>query len=382
MERRHDVSEVVRIPQKKKGKVLKKVIISIASILLSLVFFAVVGVLLYMNSIGINFIETENVNENDDNSVLLEDFEEDNDAEEDYNIITAVRDNSDIKGSLYNWYTNGGSHMKSKNVLNILIVGVDASGEDNMTGNSDVMMLASVNKKEGKITLCSFLRDSYTYFEDSDGNGYYSKLTSAYANGGADCLMNAIENNYKIKIDYFVAVDFEAFETIIDTIGGINIDITEEEAITIKNTIDTTGSDKYQVPFGENVLLNGEQALVFARLRKIYNTGDIQRTQNQRKVINAIIKKARTLSLSDLNNVVQALGEYVYTDCPSTKILSLGTNAILGKWYNFQVYSMEAPPESARDDYKGPPWMWIVDYPYSAQYVQKQIFGKSNIVIQ
>lgn len=381
MERRLDVSEVVRIPQKKKGKVLKKVIILIASILLSLVFFAVVGVLLYMNSIGINFIETENVKEEDDNSVLLEDIEEDN-AEENYNMITAVRDKSDIKGSLYDWYTNGGSHMMSKNVLNILIVGIDASGEEKMTGNSDVMMLASVNKKEGKITLCSFLRDSYTYFEDSEGKGYYSKLTSAYAYGGADCLMNAIENNYKIKIDYFVAVDFEAFETIIDTIGGINLDVTEEEAITIKKTIDITGSDKYHVPFGENVLLNGEQALVFARIRKIYATGDVHRTQNQRKVINAIIKKAQTLSISDLNNVVQTLGQYVYTDCPSTKILSLGTTAILGKWYNFQVYSMEAPPESARDDYKGPPWMWMVDYPYSAQYVQKQIYGKSNIVIQ
>ena len=381
MERRLDVSEVVRIPQKKKGKVLKKVIILIASILLSLVFFAVVGVLLYMNSIGINFIETENVKEEDDNSVLLEDIEEDN-AEENYNMITAVRDKSDIKGSLYDWYTNGGSHMMSKNVLNILVVGIDASGEEKMTGNSDVMMLASVNKKEGKITLCSFLRDSYTYYEDSEGKGYYSKINGAFLNGGADCLMNAIENNYKIKIDYFVAVDFEAFKTIIDTIGGINLDVTEEEAFTIKHTIDTTGSDKYQVPFGENVLLNGEQALVFARMRKIYATGDIHRTQNQRKVINAIIKKAQTLSISDLNNVVQTLGQYVYTDCPSTKILSLGTNAILGKWYNFQVYSMEAPPESARDEYAGELWMWIVDYPYSAQYVQKQIFGKSNIVIQ
>ena len=382
MERRLDVSEVIEIPQKKKRKILKKVIISISSVLLSFVFFAVVGVLLYMNSIGINFIETENVKEEDDNSVLVEDLEEDNDDEENYNIINAVRDNSDIEGSLYSWYTNGGFHMKSKNVLNILIVGVDASGEETMTGNSDVMMLASVHKKEGKITLCSFLRDSYTYFEDSEGKGYYSKLTSAYAYGGADCLMNAIENNYKVKVDYFVAVDFDAFEKIIDTIGGINLDVTEEEAFTIKHTIDITGSDKYQVPFGENVLLNGEQALVFARLRKIYTTGDVQRTQNQRKVINAIIKKARSLSISDLNNVIQTLGEYVYTDCPSTKMLSLGTSAILGKWYNFQVYSMEAPPESARDEYEGPPWMWMVDYPYSAQYVQKQIFGKSNIVIQ
>ena len=117
-------------------------------------------------------------------------------------------------------------------------------------------------------------------------------------------------------------------------------------------------------------------------MRKIYVSGDVQRTENQRKVINAIIKKSRTLGLADLNTVVQTLGEYVYTDCPTTKIISLGTNAILGKWYDFQVYSMEAPPESAREGYEGSAWIWLVDYPYSAQYVQKQIYGETNIVIQ
>lgn len=378
MERRYDVSEVVEIPQKSKKRSFKKVIIAIVVILLALVFALVVGVMLYMNSIGINFIDTDdsNVGDNQDDSVLFEDLHED-EKDEYHSMITAIRDNSDISSSLYEWYTNDGDHMKSKNVLNILIVGIDASGGTPMQGNSDVMMLASVNKKEGKITLCSFLRDSYTYFETSSGNGYYSKLNAAYANGGADCLINAIEYNYKIDIDYFVAVDFEAFEKVIDAIGGINLDVTEKEARAMEDYAKITG-----VPYGENVTLSGEHALLFARMRTIYATGDVQRTENQRKVINAIIKKSKTLGLGDLNNVVQTLGEYVYTDCPTTKIISLGTSAILGKWYNFKVYSMEAPPESARKDYKGSSWMWLVDYPYSAQYVQKQIYGESNIVIQ
>lgn len=378
MGRRHDVSSVVEIPEKKKKGTLKKVLVSILIILLVIVFALVVGVLLYMNSIGINHIDTENndTGDNTNDSVLFEDLAED-EKEEYYNMITAIRDNSDISTSLYNWYTNGGDHMASNNVLNILIVGIDASGGVPMQGNSDVMMLASVNKKEEKITLCSFLRDSYTYFETSSGNGYYSKLNAAYANGGADCLINAIEYNYKIDIDYFVAVDFEAFEKVIDAIGGINLDVTQTEAEAMEAYANITG-----VPYGENVTLNGEHALLFSRMRKIYATGDVQRTENQRKVINAIIKKSRTLGLSDLNNVVQTLGQYVYTDCPTTKIVSLGTNAILGKWYNFQVYSMEAPPQSAREEYNGSSWMWMVDYPYSAQYVQKQIFGESNIVIQ
>ena len=363
--------------EKKKKGTLKKVILSIVIILLVIILALIGGIMIYMNSIGINHIDSTDDNSGTkDDSVLYEDLAE-KEKEEYYDMITAIRDNSDISTTLYNWYTNDGDHMASNNVLNILIVGIDASGGVPMQGNSDVMMLASVDKKNGRITLCSFLRDSYTYFEDSDGSGYYSKLNAAYAYGGADCLMNAIEYNYKIDVDYFVAVDFEAFEKVIDAIGGVNLDVTQKEAQAMEDYANVSG-----VPYGENVLLNGEQALLFSRMRKIYVTGDVQRAENQRKVINAIIKKSRTLGLSDLNNVVKTLGEYVYTDCPMTKIISLGTNAILGKWYNFQVYSMEAPPLSAREEYNGSSWMWMVDYPYSAQYVQKQIFGESNIVIQ
>lgn len=363
--------------EKKKMSTLKKVILSIVIILLVIILALIGVIMIYMNSIGINHVDSTDDNSGSkDDSVLYEDLAEE-EKEEYYDMITAIRDNSDISTTLYNWYTNDGDHMASNNVLNILIVGIDASGGVPMHGNSDVMMLASVDKKNGRITLCSFLRDSYTYFEDSDGSGYYSKLNAAYAYGGADCLLNAIEYNYKIDVDYFVAVDFEAFEKVIDAIGGVNLDVTQKEAQAMEDYANVSG-----VPYGENVLLNGEQALLFSRMRKIYVTGDVQRAENQRKVINAIIKKSRTLGLSDLNNVVQTLGEYVYTDCPMTKIISLGTNAILGKWYNFQVYSMEAPPLSAREEYNGSSWMWMVDYPYSAQYVQKQIFGESNIVIQ
>ncbi len=378
MQKRYDVSEVVEIPQNNKKNIVKKIVISVLLILLALIFIGIVGVLIYINSIGINYVDTEDssVGDNQNDAVLFEDLAEE-EIDEYYDIITTIRDNSDISATLRNWYTNGGDHMSSTNVINILIVGIDASGGVPMQGNSDVMMLASINKKEQKITLCSFLRDSYTYFETSSGNGYYSKLNAAYANGGADCLVRAIENNYKIDIDYFVAVDFEAFVNVIDAIGGINLNLTEQEARAMENYAGISG-----IPYGENTLLNGEQALLYSRMRKIYTTGDVHRTENQRKVINAIIKKSRTLSIGDLNTVVQTLGQYVYTDCPSTKIISMGTNAILGKWYNFQVYSMEAPPESAREAYNGNTWMWIVDYPYSAQYVQKQIYGETNIVIQ
>ena len=347
--------------------------------ILLIIVLGIAAVFIYMQSLGINYFDRNNntlVEENSDDAVLFDELSDD-EADEYHSMITAIRDNSDMSSTLYNWYTNGGDLMSSSSVLNVLIVGIDASSGTPMQGNSDVMMLASINRKTQSITLCSFLRDSYTYFETTSGNGYYSKLNAAYAYGGAGCLVNAIEQNYKIKIDYFVAVDFEAFEKVVDAIGGVNVDVTAYEAQAMEEYANITG-----VPNGGNVHLNGQQALLYCRMRKIYATGDVQRTENQRKVINAIIKKTRTLGLSDLNNVAQTLGEYVYTDCPATKIISLGTNALLGQWYNYQVYSMESPPESAREAYNGSTWMWIVDYPYSAQYVQKQIYGETNIVIQ
>ncbi len=377
MDKRKNTSEVVDIPLKTKKT--KKVLIIVVSVILALVIIGFGSIMIYMNSLGINFhdigdiINDTELETSDD--TLFDDIEED-DEDEYYSIINAVRGDNHLSSTLYDWYNNGGEIMASKNVINILIIGVD-SRSGTITGNSDVMMLASLNKKTETITLCSFLRDSYSYFESSNGAGYYSKLNAAFSYGGAECLVNAIENNFKVSVDYFVAIDFTGFEKVIDAIGGITLDVTKAEAKAMQNYGKITG-----VPYGEGVTLNGEQALLFARMRKIYTTGDVQRTENQRKVINAIIQKAKDLDISDLNEVAQSLGEYVYTDCSMTKIISLGTNAILGKWYNYEINSVDAPPENAREAYNGNAWMWIVDYPISAQYVQNQIYGASNIVIE
>lgn len=378
MDKRNINNEVVEVPQKKK-KSAKKVIISIIAVVLVLIIGAVSAVYLYMDSLDINYHTEDDIvpdNELETSDDVLFDDLAGEEVSEHYEIISTVRGDNSLSSTLKNWYHSGGDIMSSKNVLNILIIGVD-SRSGKIQGNSDVMMLASVNKEKQSITLCSFLRDSYTYFESSSGKGYYSKLNAAFSYGGADCLVKAIENNYKIAIDYFVAVDFSAFQKVIDEIGGITLDVTQAEAKAMENYGKISG-----IPYGDDVLLNGEQALLFARMRKIYTSGDVKRTENQREVINAIIKKARDLNVADLNDVVQTLGEYVYTDCSASKIVSLGSNAILGQWFNYQVYSMESPPQSARQDYRGNSWMWIVDYPYSAQYVQKQIYGQTNIVIE
>ena len=136
----------------------------------------------------------------------------------------------DLKEILKNWATNDGTKMKKKSVINILLIGSDASSTDpnraNVTdkGNTDVMMLVSINPIKKTIKLISFMRDSYTYMNQFDR---YAKLNAACANGGPGYLVETIENDYKIKIDGYVMVDFDSFVQVINVLGGVKVDVPE-----------------------------------------------------------------------------------------------------------------------------------------------------------
>ena len=375
MAKRYVDNKTVEItPGKKKhrGRGCLVVIIILAVIAAA----ATAGLYFYLKSLGINTIDLTAGEDVSNDSYLFEDLNEE-EIKQYSGIITAARDNYDLRSILRDWYKAEGDLMATNKVINFLIVGYDDSGMDDSSGNSDAMIIASIDRKNKKITLCSLLRDSFTYFEDSNGNEYYSKLNAAYAYGGADCLISAVEHNYKIRIDHFAAVNFEGFIALVDAMGGITMTVTQEEAEAIEAYAKIKG-----VPYGEDVTLNGLHALMFSRMRKIYITGDVQRSLNQRRVINSIINKAKSdLTLSSLSKIITTVAPYVSTDLSPRDLLKLGTSAVVGKWYNYDVYSMEAPPESCRLDYNGSQWMWIVDYPVSAQYVQTQMYGETNIDI-
>ncbi len=375
MAKRYVDNKTVEItPGKKKhrGRGCLAVLIIIAVVLAA----AAAGLYFYLRSLGIKTIDLTAGEDVSNDSYLFDDLNEE-EIKQYSGMITAARDDYDLRSILRDWYKAEGDLMATNKVINILVVGYDDSGMDDSSGNSDAMIIASIDRKNKKITLCSLLRDSFTYFEDSKGNEYYSKLNAAYSYGGADCLISAVEHNYKIRIDHFAAVNFEGFIALVDAMGGITMTVTEEEAKAIEDYAKITG-----VPYGEDVTLNGLHALMFSRMRKIYITGDVQRTVNQRRVINSIINKAKTdLTISSLNKIITTVAPYISTDMTARDLLILGTNAVIGKWYNYSVYSMEAPPESCRLDYNGSQWMWIVDYPVSAQYVQTQMYGETNIEI-
>ena len=286
---------------------------------------------------------------------------------------------SSFKGMLKEWATNGGEIMSSKNVLNILVAGVDTR-EGGTATNTDVMMLVSVNKKTQTITLTSFLRDSYIYMKNKDGSDGYNKLNAAYILNGMSCLIETVENNYKIDIDNYVLVDFEAFQTIIDTMGGIKMPVQEYEM----NYINTFYWDEPIVPiteYGDSVLLTGQQALCYCRIRGCDADGDVSRTRRQRQLVEAVISELKSSHISDFNKYLDALLPYVKTGIPASAVTKLGMTAIRSGWYNFAITQLQMPTADTRYGYSGSAWIWAIDYPLAAQVLQTSIYGQTNIVL-
>ena len=178
-------------------------------------------------------------------------------------------------------------------VRNVLIIGTDGRSDEEQ-GRSDSMILMSLNSRTNEIILTSFMRDSYVNIQ-----GYgMDKLNASYSYGGAELLMDTIENNFMVKIDDYITVNFVSFAGIIDAVGGIDIDVTDEEAQEINNIlfseVNQLMGDDQQADFlngGGKLHLNGKQALSFARIRYVGNS-DFERTMRQREVFEKIIPKA------------------------------------------------------------------------------------------
>lgn len=285
--------------------------------------------------------------------------------------LEELRGMNNLSDVLKGWANNttDDNIMRDKNVINFLLVGLDASKK-----NSDAIIIASLNKKDEKIYLTSVFRDSYTYISTSVGDRY-AKINACYANGGAPKLIETIENNFKIKIDYYVSVDFDAFSNIVDILGGIRLDVKQYEANAVASEI------KGSCPSGDDVLLNGKQALAFCRIRHCDADADVSRTRRQRQFISSLIDETKNVSIDQIKPLFEKLTEHLKTDCDFGDILSLGTQALTNKWYTYEIVSAAVPSEEHRLDYRGNAWVWIVDYPAAAQKLQQTIYGKTNIVL-
>lgn len=192
-------------------------------------------------------------------------------------------------------------------VYNILLIGTDT--RSTWHGNSDSMILISINYKKKTIYMTSFMRDLYA---NIPGVGI-RKLNSAYAVGGGPLLVATLENNYRIDIDNYAAVNFGAMSTLIDMVGGVDINVTTAEAPYLNRYLrEVCGLQHidpapYYVTGGGMTHLNGVQAVSFARIRYA-NRGnehsDYGRTSRQREVLNQIFTKVKSMGATSLIGVI------------------------------------------------------------------------------
>lgn len=236
-----------------------------------------------------------------------------------------------------NKYISSSELFSDSDLVNVLLIGVDAR-EGETVSRSDTMMLVTLDTKNGQIKLTSFLRDSYV---EIAGRNKKEKLNAAYFRGGIQMLVDTLELNFKIEIPYYVLVDFEIFTTLVDELGGINVDVTEKESHYTYN------SGKIEVPVrieaGEDVLLNGEEALWYSRIR--YLDSDFMRTQRQRKVITAIVEKALTKSIPELISLAEVVIPLVKTNLTSDEIMSIGLNALKNQAYSYPIIQHQIPAD-------------------------------------
>lgn len=210
-------------------------------------------------------------------------------------------------------------------VTNILLIGADK--EKYGAQRSDTIMIVSVNKNTGKLTLTSVLRDSYV---NIPGEGY-SKINASHVWGGANLLIQTLESNFGVKIDEYCVVDFDMFTAIIDALGGIDVEITEEEADYLNNGQDYKKSPKPdEFTSGKSVHINGYQALWFSRIR--YLDTDFMRTGRQRRVITSIISSVKSkltpTGIPQLVKIAKEVAPYIKTTLTKDELVSLGFDVL------------------------------------------------------
>lgn len=207
---------------------------------------------------------------------------------------------------------------------NIALFGIDNRSTGKYeSGNSDCIMIASINNDTKEVRLISVYRDSFLAVDDDDD---LRKLNAAYAKGGPTGAVAALNKNLDLDIKEYVAVDFNAVMEVVDALGGIELDITSKEAETMKIYInemnEVMGTNGTAVSGPGLQTVNGIQALAYCRDR--YSGGDdYGRTERQRTVISKIVEKAKAASLPTLNKVIDELFPDISTSLSSSEILGL-----------------------------------------------------------
>lgn len=230
--------------------------------------------------------------------------------------------------------------MGNKKVFNILLIGCDAR-EEGGRGRSDSIILISINKESEQLIATSIMRDIYVEIPGHGNN----RINAAYAYGGADLLVETVEKNFKIQIDRYASVDFFVFMDIVDQMGGVDLEISDEEFL-VANAYINELNELLDEPYGTDWLpgggphhLNGKQALGYSRIRYV-GDADFERTKRQRAVLEQIFNKVKDYNLIELNTLLNIILPEVTTDLTEGEAITLALGMNAYKKYDLKQYRL------------------------------------------
>ena len=233
--------------------------------------------------------------------------------------------------------SNNDSEFKEvEGITNVLLIGVDARDLDEPC-RSDSMIIATLDNNNKKVKLTSLFRDTLV---DIPGHGE-AKLNSAYMLGGPELLMKTVKETYNVNIDKYIIINFWGFETIVDYIGGIEVDVKDYQLEELNKYIgESTGGNDCPVEKTGIQTLNGKQALSYARIR--YNVGDeYERTDRQREVIFKVIEKLQNTKPSKYLGVMNTMLEYIKTNIDPLEALNMAYT--IYKFPSLDVEQLQIP---------------------------------------
>ncbi|MDD5986916.1 MAG: LCP family protein [Eubacteriales bacterium] len=268
-----------------------------------------------------------------------------------------------------------------KNYENIAILGVDARKNEKIKGSrSDAIIVCSINKKTKDVKMMSIMRDSYLEIEDVNNKKYFDKITHAHAYGGATDTAKALNRNLDLNIQEFLVFNWKAVADMVDALGGITVDIQSNELNDLnqygQESAKNVGKSYTPITTTGRQTIDGAQAVTYCRIRKT-SGGDEGRANRYKRVMSALLKKARKMDSSNLRSVVSNVLPEIQTNVSDSTLLGIMMNAseyTIGKTYSW-------PPDFYGGLINGTWYAVPTTLQSNVQWLHEKLFGQKDYTL-
>ena len=271
---------------------------------------------------------------------------------------------------------SGQGPLKKDGVTSVLLIGSD-SRTAGTEGRSDAMILITISDRTRTVHMTSLLRDMYVDIPGHDGN----RLNAAYAYGGPELLMETVNQNFGTEVHHYAVVNFEAFAGLVDAVGGVELELTSEEVQWVNAYLNEYNelrgmpmeTDYLDTSLSGNLHLNGAQALAYCRNR--YIGTDFARTQRQRNVLSAVMKKLPAAVLTNPAGLVDGLFPNLTTNLTQGECMQLALSA--GKLATYELVQDSLPLDGTYSSVTIREMAVLqVDFEQNRAYIRREIYGE------